>query len=132
MIVDSSAILAILNDEPESHSFAIALASARNVRMSAGTLVELSIVVDGRRDPVTTARLDPFLARSRIEIIDVTAEHAKVAREAHRSFGRGSGNPARLNFGDCFAYALATVTGEPLLFKGDDFGHTDLTPAVRV
>jgi ribonuclease VapC len=130
MIVDSSAIMAILNDEPESRPFAMALASATNARMSAGTLVELSVVVDGRRDPVRTAWLDPFLARSRIEIVDVTAEHAKLARDAHRDYGRGSGHPARLNFGDCFAYALAKVTGEPLLFKGDDFGHTDLTSAV--
>lgn len=130
MIVDSSAIMAILNDEPESRPFAMALASATNARMSAGTLVELSIVVDGRRDPVRTARLDPFLARSRIEIVDVTAEHAKLARDAHRDYGRGSGHPARLNFGDCFAYALARATEEPLLFKGDDFGLTDLTSAV--
>jgi ribonuclease VapC len=130
MIVDSSAIMAILNDEPESRPFAVALASATNARMSAGTLVELSIVIDGRRDPVRTAWLDSFLARSRIAIADVTAEQAKFARDAHRDFGRGSGHPARLNFGDCFSYALAKATGEPLLFKGDDFGHTDLTPAV--
>jgi ribonuclease VapC len=130
MIVDSSAIMAILNDEPESRPFAVALASATNARMSAGTLVELSIVIDGRRDPVRTAWLDSFLARSRIAIVDVTAEQAKFARDAHRDFGRGSGHPARLNFGDCFSYALAKATGEPLLFKGDDFGHTDLTPAV--
>lgn len=131
MIVDSSAIMAILNDEPESRPFAMALASATNARMSAGTLVELSIVVDGRRDPVRTAWLDPFLAQSRIEIVDVTAEQAKFARDAHRDYGRGSGHPAQLNFGDCFSYALARATGEPLLFKGDDFGHTDLTSAVR-
>jgi ribonuclease VapC len=131
MIVDSSAIMAILNDEPESRPFAMALASATNARMSAGTLVELSIVVDGHRDPVRTAWLDPFLAQSRIEIVNVTAEHARLARDAHRDYGRGSGHPARLNFGDCFSYALARATGEPLLFKGDDFGHTDLTAAVR-
>jgi ribonuclease VapC len=130
MIVDSSAIMAILNDEPESRPFAMALASATNARMSAGTLVELSIVIDGRRDPVRAAWLDPFLARSRIGIVNVTAEQAKFARDAHRDFGRGSGHRARLNFGDCFSYALAKATGEPLLFKGDDFGHTDLTSAI--
>jgi ribonuclease VapC len=130
MIVDSSAIIAILNDEPESETYAIALASASVARMSAATLVELSIVVDGRRDPVRSAWLDGFLSRSRIEIVDVTADHATFARDAHRSYGRGSGHRARLNFGDCFSYALAKATGEPLLFKGDDFGHTDLTPAV--
>lgn len=130
MIVDSSAIMAILNDDPESRPFAVALASASNAQMSAGTLIELSIVIDGRRDPVRTAWLDPFLARARIEIVDVTVEHARFARDAHRDFGRGSGHPARLNFGDCFAYALARATGEPLLFKGDDFGHTGLAAAV--
>ena len=130
MIVDSSAIMAILNDEPESRPFAMALASAANARMSAGTLAELSIVIDGRRDPVRSAWLDPFLAQCRIEIVNVTAEQARCARAAHRDFGRGSGHPARLNFGDCFSYALAKATGEPLLFKGDDFGHTDLTAAV--
>lgn len=130
MIVDSSAIMAILNSEPESRGFATSLASARHARISAGTLIELSIVVDGRRDPVRSAWLDPFLAETRIEIVDVTAEHAKFARDAHREFGKGSGHPARLNFGDCFSYALAKATSEPLLFKGDDFIHTDLTPAV--
>lgn len=132
MIVDSSAIMAILNSEPEARAFASALASTTNARISAGTLVELSIVVDGRRDPVRSAWLDPFLAETRMEIVDVTAVHAKVARDAHRDFGRGSGHRARLNLGDCFSYALAKVTGEALLFKGDDFIHTDLTPAVPV
>ena len=130
MIVDSSAIMAILNSEPESRGFATVLAATRHARISAGTLVELSIVVDGRGDPVRSAWLDPFLAETRIEVVDVTAEHARFAREAHHEFGRGSGHPARLNFGDCFSYALAKATGEPLLFKGDGFIHTDLTPAV--
>jgi ribonuclease VapC len=67
-----------------------------------------------------------------VEVIDVTAEQAHIARSAYRDFGKGSGHPARLNFGDCFSYALAKTTGEALLFSGDDFGHTDLTPAVRV
>ena len=129
MIVDSSAIIAILNDEPESGPFAIALASAKVVRMSAGTLVELSIVVDGTQDPVRSAWLDPFLSLSRIEIVDVTAEHARFAREAHRDFGRGSGHPARLNFGDCFAYALAMRRGDALLFKGQNFSQTDVLQA---
>ena len=131
MIVDSSAVVGILNDEPEAEALGDALVAARNRRMSAATLVELSIVIDGKRDPVRSARLDELLQRSDMEIIDVTAEHARIARGAYRDFGRGSGHPARLNFGDCFAYALARATGEPLLFKGDDFGHTDLTPAVR-
>lgn len=131
MIVDSSAVLAILKGETESASFIAAIASTRKVRISAATLLETMIVIDGMHDPVKSSRVEEFLADGRIEIVDVTAGQARVARSAHRDYGRGSGNPARLNFGDCFAYALAKVTGEPLLFKGDDFGHTDLTPAVR-
>lgn len=131
MIVDSSAVVGILNDETDAEALGDALVAARSRRMSAATLVELYIVIDGKRDPVRSARLDELLQRSDMEIIDVTAEHAHIARAAYRDFGRGSGHPARLNFGDCFAYALARATGEPLLFKGDDFGHTDLTPAVR-
>ena len=131
MIIDSSAVIGIFNGEPEADALEDALISARNRRMSAATLVELYVVIDGKRDPVRSARLDELLQRSDVEIIDVTAEQAYIARAAHRDYGKGSGHPARLNFGDCFSYALAKVTGEPLLFKGDDFGHTDLTPAVR-
>lgn len=131
MIIDSSAVVGIFNGEPEAEALADALLSARNRRMSAATLVELCMVIDGKRDPVRSARLDELLQRSDVEIIDVTAEQAYIARAAHRDYGKGSGHPARLNFGDCFSYALAKVTGEPLLYKGDDFGHTDLTPAVR-
>jgi ribonuclease VapC len=130
MIVDSSAVVGILNGEPDAEALSDALVSARNRRISAATLVELYVVVDGKRDPVRSARLEEFLQRSEVEIIDVTAEQAHIARTAYRDFGRGSGHPAHLNFGDCFSYALARATGESLLFKGDDFGHTDLTPAV--
>ena len=132
MILDSSAVVAILNGEPEADAMEVALVSARHRRVSAATLVELYVVVDGKRDPVRSARLDEILVRSDVQIVDVTAEQAHIARAAYRDFGRGSGHPARLNFGDCFSYALAKVTGEPLLFKGDDFAHTDLTPAVPV
>ena len=132
MIVDSSAVVGILNNEPDAEVLQDALVAARSRRMSAGTLVELNVVVDGKRDPVRSARLDELVQRSDMEIIDVTAEQAHIARDAYRDFGKGSGHPARLNFGDCFSYALAKTTGEPLLFKGDGFGHTDLTPAVRV
>jgi ribonuclease VapC len=131
MIVDTSAVVGILNGEPDAETMEDALVSARTRRMSAATLVELFVVIDGKRDPVRSARLDELLQRSDVEIVDVTAEHARIARRAYRDFGKGSGHPARLNFGDCFSYALARVTGEPLLFKGDDFGLTDLTSAVR-
>jgi len=130
MIVDPSAVVGILNGEPDAEALEDALVSARNRRMSAATLVELYVVVDGKRDPVRSARLDELLQRSDVEIVDLTKEQAHIARAAYRDFGKGSGHPARLNFGDCFAYALARATGEPLLFKGDDFGHTDLTSAV--
>jgi len=130
MIVDSSAVVGILNSEPDAEALEDALIAARKRRMSAGTLLELYVVVDGKRDPVRSARLDELLQRSDVAIVDVTAEHARLARAAYRDFGKGSGHPARLNFGDCFAYALAKVTGEPLLFKGDDFGHTDLASAL--
>ncbi len=130
MIVDSSAVIGILNGESDAEALSNALVSARSRSISAATLVELYAVVDGKRDPVRSARLDELLQRSDVKIVDVTAEHASIARRAFRDFGKGSGHPARLNFGDCFSYALAKTTGEPLLFKGDDFGHTDLTSAV--
>jgi ribonuclease VapC len=131
MIVDSSAIVAILKNEPEKVPFTAAIAGTRNVRISAATLFETMIVIDGMRDPVKSSRVEEFLGGARMEIVDMTAVQARLARAAYRDFGKGSGHPARLNFGDCFSYALAKVTGEPLLFKGDDFGHTDLTSAVR-
>ena len=131
MIVDSSAIVAILKDEPERVPFTAAIAGTRNVRISAATLLEIMIVVDGMRDPVKSSRVEEFIGDARIEIVDVTAAQARLAREAYRDFGKGSGHPAGLNFGDCFSYALAKVTDEPLLFEGDDFGYTDLKPAIR-
>ena len=132
MIVDSSAIVAILRGEPERVPFEATIAGTRNVRISAATLLETMIVIDGMRDPVKSSRVEEFIADGRIEIVDVTSGQARLARDAYRDFGKSSGHPAHLNFGDCFSYALAKTTGEPLLFKGDDFGHTDLTPAVHM
>jgi ribonuclease VapC len=109
----------ILRDEPEAR--AIAIANADHRRISAANYLEAAIVIDG--DPIASRRFDDLLREAAIAIEPVTAEQAKVAREAYRDFGRGSGHAARLNFGDCFAYALAKTTGEPLLFKGDDFLH---------
>ena len=83
------------------------------------------------RDPVAGQRFDDLLREARIVVEPITEPQARIAREAYRDFGRGSGHPARLNFGDCFAYALARATGEPLLFKGNDFVHTDIAPALR-
>lgn len=131
MIVDSSALIAILAREPERDTFVEAILHARPARMSAGSYLETALVVDGYRDPVLSRRLDELVDGLAIEITDVDGLQVRTARQAYRDYGRGSGHPARLNFGDCFAYGLAGTTGEPLLFKGDDFVHTDLHPAVR-
>ena len=121
MIVDTSALIAILRDEPEARKFAIAIADAERRRISAANYLETAIVIDGSRDPIASRSFDDLIREAQIGIEPVTAEQARVAREAYRDFGCGTGHPARLNFGDCFAYALAKTTGEPLLFKGDDF-----------
>ncbi len=130
MIVDSSAVVAVVKGEPEARRFLQALADAATSRMSAASYLEAAVVVDGARHPVLSRRLDDLLDLFDVRLESVTADQARVAREAYRDYGRGSGHPARLNFGDCFSYALARVTGEPLLFKGDDFVHTDVRAAV--
>jgi ribonuclease VapC len=124
MIVDTSALVAILRDEPDARRFAIALANAQRRRISAANFLEAAIIIDGSRDPVASRLFDDMLRESMIHIEAVTEEQARIAREAYRDFGRGSGHAAALNFGDCFAYALARTSGEPLLFKGRDFLHT--------
>jgi len=130
MIIDTSALLAILRDEPGAMRYAKALAEAAVRRLSAASYVEAAAVIDASRDPVASRSFDDLLREARVVIEPVTEVQARLAREAYRDFGRGSGHPARLNFGDCFAYALARATNEPLLFKGEDFTHTDVTPAL--
>jgi len=130
MIVDSSALIAILRDEPDAMTCTEAIANAEVRRISAVNYVETAAVIDGSRDPVASRRLDDLLQEARFVIEPVTEAQAHIARDAYRDFGRGSGHPARLNFGDCFAYALARAIGEPLLFKGDDFAHTDIESAL--
>ena len=130
MILDSSAIIAILNDEPEAETFSHAIAHAANIAIAAPTLVETFLVADSGRDPRVRSAAEAVLGRIDPVVVPFTAEHAAIAREAHRNYGRGSGHPARLNFGDCMTYALAKSTGEPLLYKGDDFGHTDIRSAL--
>src|SRR5438105_3023959 len=98
--------------------------------MSAATYLETAIVIDSRRNPIASRRVDEFLEEAEIAIEAVDAEQAKLARAAYRDFGKGSGHPAQLNFGDCFSYALARSRREPLLFKGDDFVHTDIRSAL--
>ena len=129
MIVDSSALAAILFEEPDAHRFAAALAAPTRHRMSAASYLETAIVVEHRAGAIGAQDLDRLLERARIELVPVTVEQAQAAREAWRRFGRGN-HPATLNFGDCFAYALAETTGEPLLFKGNDFALTDIKPAL--
>jgi ribonuclease VapC len=127
MIVDSSALLAILRNEPEAVHCAQAIENATSRRISAASFLETAIVIDGSRDPIASRRFDDLLREAEILIEPVTEAKARIAREAYRDFGKGSGHPAQLNCGDCFTYALAKATGEPLLFKGDDFTHTDIT-----
>ena len=130
MIVDSSAIVAIVWVEPEAEDFVTAIVGSGDATMSAGNYLETSIVIDRDRDPALSARLDATLDKLEIAIAPVTAAHARLARQAYRDFGKGSGHPAKLNFGDCFAYALATERGEALLFKGEDFAHAGLARVV--
>jgi ribonuclease VapC len=129
VILDSSALIAILRSEPEAPAFADAIENAAVRRISAASYVEAAAVIDGSRDPVLSRRFDDLLRDAQIRIEPVTEIQARLAREAYRDYGRGSGHPAKLNFGDCFAYALARDMGEPLLFKGSDFSSTDVTPA---
>ena len=130
MIVDSSAVVAILLAAPEAAACAKAIENSPDRRISAVNYVEAAIVIDGRGDPMASARFDDLLREASIDIEPVDEIQAKFAREAYRTFGRGSGHPARLNLGDCFAYALARRRGEALLFKGNDFVHTDIDPAL--
>lgn len=128
MILDTSAIVAILRDEPEAAVMAQALERAEGCCVSAVSYVEAAVVIDSGRSPVSSRRFDDFFRQAKIVIESVSPEQAKIAREAYRDFGKGR-HRAGLNFGDCFAYALAKEKGEPLLFKGDDFCHTDIEPA---
>jgi len=130
MIIATSALVAILRDEPEAAICARAIERAAQRRLSAVNFVEAAVVIDGSRDPIASRRFDDLLKEAQVLIEPVTEIQARLAREAYRDFGKGSGHPARLNFGDCFAYALAKVIGEPLLFKGSDFRHTDIMPAI--
>jgi ribonuclease VapC len=132
IVVDTSAIMAILNQEPEAEAFAAAIAATPHTVLSAASLVEASMVaVKFRRTGFDPDRwMDDFLRLSQVEIAPVTVEQAGIAREAFRRFGKGTGHGAGLNFGDCFAYALAKSLDAPLLFKGNDFSRTDVIPAL--
>lgn len=128
MIVASSAIIAVLRNEPEAVPIIEALQRESACRMSAVTYAEAGIVTDSNRNPILSRRFDDLLRDVGIRIEPVTPEQAGIARQAYRDFGKGR-HKAGLNFGDCFAYALAKELDEPLLFKGDDFRHTDIVAA---
>ena len=129
MIVDTSAIVAIWLREPGWEALCQKLEADPAPAMSAAGLVELYAVIDSRTSPENQRRLDTLLSAFGIVVEPFTHEQADVARAAYHDYGKGSGHPARLNMGDCFAYALASVTHQPLLFVGDDFTHTDLIAA---
>ena len=131
MIIDTSALLAILRDEAEARPCAEAIARADSRRVSAASFLEVAIVIDAGHDPIASRRLDDLLKLADIAVEPMTVDQARLGREAYRDFGKGSGHPAQLNFGDCFAYALAKASGEPLLYKGADFAQTDVTPAIE-
>jgi len=130
VIIDSSALVAMVRAEPEREAFATAIARDDRRLVAAPTLVEASIVIERLGEPRLVREFDTLLADLQVATVAFTEQHARIAREAYRDFGRGSGHRARLNLGDCFAYALAKDTGEPLLYKGDDFGHTDVRSAL--
>ncbi|MGB6333023.1 MAG: type II toxin-antitoxin system VapC family toxin [Candidatus Sulfotelmatobacter sp.] len=126
MVIDTSAVVAILRQESEAESLLSRLTAAGSRRISAATRLETAIVLEGKAGERGGEQLDLFLARAQIEVTPVTAEQVRVARKAWRRYGKGSGHAARLNFGDCFSYALAQSLGEELLYKGTDFAHTDV------
>ena len=130
MIVDSSVLIAILTGEPDAEGLNDALSGAVKPMLSVANYLEAAIVLDRHRSPGPGEKLDRYLAAATVELADVSASQVRIARAAYRNFGKGSGHSAGLNFGDCFAYALAIERDEPLLYKGDDFKHTDVRSAL--
>jgi ribonuclease VapC len=125
MIVDTSAVIALLRNEPDAVAIGEAMQRSQVCRLSAVTYVEAGVVIDSNRNPVLSRRLDDLIRDVRMRIETVTPQQTQIARQAYRDFGKGR-HKAGLNFGDCFAYALAKDLDEPLLFKGTDFTHTDI------
>ena len=129
MVIDTSAVIAILLAEEDAESYTRAIEAAVQPRMSAASYVEAAVVIDNRGDVLARREFDRFIRRAGIEVVAVNREQAEIARQAYRDFGKGR-HPAGLNFGDCFSYALAKATGEPLLLLGDDFSQTDIRRAL--
>jgi ribonuclease VapC len=130
MIVDSSALLAVIVNEDDEPKYSAALIDAPVLRMSAANWVDAAIVVDSHKNPAAVVRFENLVDVSQLRVEPITIEDAYRARAAYANYGRGH-HPARLNYGDCFAYALAKRCGEPLLFKGNDFTQTDIEPALK-
>jgi ribonuclease VapC len=130
MIADTSALIAILRQEEDAATFAEAADKAEKISISAATWFEAAIVADRFRDRTVGRRFDEICRELSLIIVPLDETQARIAREAYRDFGKGSGHKAQLNFGDCFAYALAKALNEPLLYKGTDFGHTDVRSAL--
>jgi ribonuclease VapC len=131
MIIDTSILVALLLREPDAPVLTRLMSTAPTRRLSSANYVELGAVIDGRRDPALSGALDAKLRLLHIEVVPFTVQQAQIARLAYQQFGRGSGHPASLNMGDCFAYALARDLDEPLLFKGGDFASTDIELVVE-
>jgi len=129
MVIDTSALLAIYLNEVEKDAFLDAILRDPSSKISAANYVELFLKVDHGANEISRAAFEDFLEGLGLEVVAVTAEQAKLATQANRLYGRSSGHAAKLNFGDCFAYALAKVLDEPLFFKGNDFGQTDVRVA---
>ena len=127
MVIDTSALVAILQDEPERRAFNRAIEAAERLAMSAAAFVEVSMIIESRFGSDGIRDLDLFIAKANIELVPVDAEQAHIARTAFRDYGKRR-HRAGLNFGDCFSYALAKALDEPLLFKGRDFSSTDIVP----
>jgi ribonuclease VapC len=131
VIADTSAIIAILKEEDDAAVYAQAIAAAEARRLSAASYLECGIVLDSQRDPIISRALDDFVLEAEFVVEPVTERQARLARQAYADFGKGSGHPAGLNFGDCLSYALALDLREPLLWKGNDFGHTGVQSALE-
>ncbi|MGL5079616.1 MAG: type II toxin-antitoxin system VapC family toxin [Waterburya sp.] len=130
MVIDTSAVIAIFNLEPEAAILTDAIASDSVRLMSMGTALELSIIIRARKEEAGIRELDFFLYKAAINLVSFDENQLKIARYAFEHYGKGR-NPASLNFGDCFAYALSKTSGQPLLFKGKDFSQTDVAIAVK-
>lgn len=130
MVIDTSAILAFLRGEPEADAIEALLAESADAAMSAFSVLEARVVLLARFGDHAAAELELLISKAEIKVVPFDHTQAELAFQAYKAYGKGSGHPAQLNLGDCAAYALAKLRREPLLFKGDDFARTDLTPAL--